>query len=225
MLTKAQRLRRKRRKRLIKLFLLTSLIVFILAIIFMMLTSVLHIDFSKIGLSKTKSVGKPEITEMFLTPNEYSRPQTSLKKVHSVVIHYTANPGTDALANRNYFENLKDTKSTYASSHFIIGLDGTIIQCIPLDEISYASNDRNVDTISIECTHPDETGEFNQATIDSLIALTAWLCGEYNLKEDDIIRHYDVTGKLCPLYYVEHEDQWDALKDNIMDYIDKNAIK
>lgn len=225
MSTKEYRLRRKRKKKIRNLIIFTSLIMFILLIIIYMAVTVFHLELkSSLGFPKTKSVEKPRITEMFLTPNDYSRPGTSLDKVNGIVIHYTANPGTDALANRNYFENLKSTHSTYASSHFVIGLDGEIIQCLPLDEISFASNSRNNDTISIECTHPDVTGKFNKETLDSLIALTAWLSGEYNLKKDDIIRHYDVTGKKCPLYYVEHEDEWEILKNDIMTYIELNKI-
>ena len=102
-----------------------------------------------------------------LTGNEYPRPAAALKKVKGVVIHYTANPGTDALANRNYFEGLKDSHVTKASSHFVIGLDGAIVQCIPSTEIAYASNERNKDTISIECCIEDDTGKFNQATYDA----------------------------------------------------------
>lgn len=160
-------------------------------------------------------VDKPEITEMFLTENINSRPGKKLSKVNGVVVHYTANPGTDAEANRNYFESRKDmpdNNKNKVSSHFVIGLDGTIIQCIPLDEIAYASNDRNADTISIECCHPDKSGKFNEATYDSLIHLIAWLCKKYEFNRDRIIRHYDVSGKLCPLYYVEHEDKWEKLK-------------
>lgn len=150
----------------------------------------------------------PAIDERLLTPNEYSRPQLPLKSVRGIVVHYTANPGTDADENRNYFENLRKSKSTYASSHYIIGLRGDIIQCIPLDEISYASNERNKDTISIECCHKNKNGKFTNETYNSLVRLTAWLCNKYKLDTDDIIRHYDVTGKACPLYFVEHEDKW-----------------
>jgi N-acetylmuramoyl-L-alanine amidase CwlA len=85
-----------------------------------------------------------------------------------------------------------------------------------MTEVAYASNNRNEDTISVECCHPDETGKFTSDTYDSLVSLTAALCVEYNLKEEDIIRHYDVTGKLCPLYFVEHEDAWTAFKDDVM---------
>lgn len=184
-------------------------------------------DFRAVATSlvKTKQVAEPERIQEFLTPNEYSRPQIPLEKVEGVVIHYTANPGSDAAGNRNYFEGLKDSKITKASSHFIIGLDGTIIQCLPLEEIAYASNERNADTIAIECCHPDETGEFTKETYQSLIKLTAWLCGRYNLKKDDIIRHYDVTGKDCPRYYVANEDKWEDLKEEVFVYIENNAIE
>ncbi len=163
----------------------------------------------------TSSYKKPPIQADLLKPNPYSRPQTPLTKVNGVVVHYVGNPGTSAKANRNYFNKLADTGSTYASSHFIIDLDGKIIQCIPTNEISYASNNRNEDTISIEVCHPDETGKFTKESYDALISLTKWLCSQYDLDSDDVIRHYDVTGKLCPLYYVEHEDAWLAFKQEV----------
>ena len=122
---------------------------------------------------------RPDLDVELLTVNEYSRPGIALKQVNGIVVHYTANPGTSAIENRNYFEGLKDSHVTKASSHFIIGLEGEIVQCIPCNEISYASNDRNDDTISIECCIEDETGKFNDATYDALIHLTAWLCQRY----------------------------------------------
>lgn len=67
---------------------------------------------------------------------------------------------------------------------------------------------KNVDTVSIECCHPDETGKFNDETYDSLVKLTAWLCRNLGLTEKDVIRHYDATGKDCPRYFVAHEDAW-----------------
>ena len=122
---------------------------------------------------------RPELDVELLTVNPYSRPGTALEKVNGIVIHYTANPGATAIANRNYFENLKDTHTTKASSHFVVGLEGEIVQCIPTAEIAYASNDRNSDTISIECCYKNEDGSFEQATYDSVIRLTAWLCEKF----------------------------------------------
>lgn len=173
---------------------------------------------------KIEPVDEPEITEMFLTPNQYSRPQLELNKVNGVVVHYTGNPGSTAEGNRNYFENLRKKKTTYASSHFVVGLEGEIVQCIPLTEIAYCSNNRNGDTISIECCHPDKTGKFNEDTYESMVELVAWLCGEYNLDKDQIIRHYDVTGKRCPKYFVDNEDKWEQFKEDVFAYIDEHPL-
>ena len=157
------------------------------------------------------------VKQDFLTVNPYSRPGDELKTIRGVVIHYVGNPGTSAQANRNYFESLSaGTDETYASSHFVVGLEGEVIQCVPLTEIAYASNSRNEDTVSIEVCHPDETGQFSVETYDSVVQLTAWLCETFQLDpQADIIRHYDVTGKICPRYYVEYEDAWAALKDDV----------
>lgn len=171
-----------------------------------------------------KRVQRPEIKQMLLTPNEFSRPQLELRQVNGVVVHYVANPGTSAKDNRNYFEGLKDSGATYASSNYIVGLKGEIIQCVPLDEMAYCSNERNEDTVSIECCHPDETGQFNDNTYQSLVHLTAWLCGRYNLTMDKVIRHYDVTGKNCPKYFVEHEEAWTKFRLDVEAYISKHAI-
>lgn len=170
--------------------------------------------------AETKKTEEPTIEELFLTPNKYSRPQIELKKIKGIVVHYTANPGSTAEDNRNYFENLKNRKNRFASSHFVVGIKGEIVQCIPLNEIAYASNDRNSDTISIECCHKDSSGKFNKKTYQSLVELVAWLCGKYNLKSEHIIRHYDVTGKLCPKYYVENEDKWKQFKKDVFEYIE-----
>lgn len=158
---------------------------------------------------------KPDIDVELLTPNPYSRPGIKTGKIRGIVVHYTANPGATAISNRNYFEGLKDSHITKTSSNFIVGLDGEIIQCVPTWEVAYASNDRNKDTVSIECCHPDSTGEFNKATYRSVIQLCAWLCLKFNLSPETIIRHYDVTGKNCPKYYVEHPDEWKQFRKDV----------
>lgn len=167
---------------------------------------------------------RPELLVELLDYNEYSRPGTALEQVNGIVVHYTANPGTTAEQNRSYFENLAETGETYASSHFVIGLSGEIVQCIPCNEIAYASNERNADTISIECCIPDDTGRFADATYDSLVKLVTWLMGRYGLTEDDVIRHYDVTGKACPKYYVENEWAWNQFREDLASYIDTYGI-
>ena len=154
------------------------------------------------------------VTVELLPVNPYSRPGIPLEQVNGIVIHYVGNPGTTAAQNHSYFENLAQTGETYASSHFLVGLEGEVIQNVPLDEIAYCSNQRNEDTISIECCHPDDSGEFNQATYDSLVRLTRWLMESYDLDTDQVIRHYDVTGKICPKSFVDNPEEWEQfLKD------------
>ncbi len=147
-----------------------------------------------------------------------ARPGTPLEKVNDLAIHYVGNPNTTAIANRNYFNQ----PTTEVSSHFIVGLEGEIVQCVPLNERSVATNNRNSDTISIEVCHPDESGRFNDKTYASLIKLCAWLCQELHLDETHLIRHYDVTGKSCPLYYVVHEDAWEQLKEDVGRYLEEH---
>lgn len=161
------------------------------------------------GLPGEGAVLPEYVTQELLTENPWSRPGTPLEEIRGVVIHYVGNPNTSAEANRNYFESLKDgTEGIYASAHFIVGLEGEVVQCIPLTEWAYASNSRNGDTVSVEVCHPDETGEFSPVTYDRTVELTAWLCGTFGLTADDVLRHYDVSGKICPRYYVENEDAW-----------------
>ena len=64
----------------------------------------------------TDWTGAPPIDVELLTPNSWSRPQTRLKKVDGIVIHYTANPGSTAMQNRDYFENLPETRRPAAIS-------------------------------------------------------------------------------------------------------------
>lgn len=169
----------------------------------------------QISVLDYKNVEKPEWEEAFLTPNDYSRPGERLPEVNSIFVHYTANRNTSAAQNRSYFESLKDTHERSASAHFIIGYDGEIIQCIPFEEIAYAVKTRNYDSISIECCYESADGSFTKETYDSLIHLLAYLVKKYGLSTDDILRHYDCGGKKCPLYYVEHEDDWEQLKRDV----------
>ena len=217
----SKRIRKKRLEKRIK----TGFIILVLLMIILGIVKTEHPGFFtnhyfEVNREKTDT-SKPEMRVELLTVNPYSRPGSETGKIKGIVVHYTANPGSTAKANRDYFENLKDTKTTKASSNFIIGMKGEIIQCVPTWEIAYASNNRNKDTVSIECCHPDETGEFTDETYDSLVKLCAWLCLKFDLDEDDVIRHYDVTGKNCPKYFVENEEAFQVFREDISNALAK----
>lgn len=214
---------RKRRKtkfrRRVKLYFRTGILLLVVSLLVLV-----GMKFFKLGPFSNEYVEmdtekmqleQPEIDVQLLTVNPYSRPGLKSDKIRNIVIHYTANPGTSAEQNRNYFESLKDTKARKASSHFVVGLEGEIVQCVPTWELAYASNNRNSDTVSIETCHWSEDGKYTDETYKSLVYLTAWLCEKFELTEDDIIRHYDITGKVCPKYFVEDETAWLNFKKDV----------
>jgi N-acetylmuramoyl-L-alanine amidase len=164
------------------------------------------------------------IREALLTTNDFSRPGLPLRSVHAIVLHWVGNAGTSAEMNRRYFQSL-ETGPKHASAHFII--DHTeIIRCIPENEVAYhcgvpdpenytdyakqrwGGEHPNWYTLGIEHCHPDWTGVWEPATIKQSHLLCAGLCLQYHLNpEVDIIRHWDVTGKDCPLWMVKDPQQ------------------
>lgn len=168
-----------------------------------------------------------KIEDKLLTINPYSRSGEKQKSIQYIVIHWVGNANTSATANRNYFNNLAKTHSTSASSHYIIGLDGEIIRCIPDDEVAFHSGSYSMNrkSIGIEDCHPDWNGKFTDDTYNALVELCANLCKKYGISINNVIRHYDVTGKSCPKYYVEHQDEWNKLKQDIYNKINGTPVE
>ncbi len=174
---------------------------------------------ARLNAEAVKKLGKlkvPKYVEVDYIDPSRARTTKKLVAINNIVVHYIGNPGTTAMQNRNYF----DQAETLVCSHFLIGLDGEIIQCIPLDEQSAASNHRNIDTISIEVCHPDNTGRFNEASYDSLVRLVTWLCNNTAMDQNSLIRHHDVTGKHCPKHFVDNPNEWEQFKLDV-----KNGLK
>jgi N-acetylmuramoyl-L-alanine amidase len=174
-----------------------------------------------------------DIRQKLLTKNFFSRPGKGLESVKGIVIHWVGNAGSTALANRNYFESLKsqspnDAGARYASAHFIAGIEGEIIQCLPLDEMAYHVGAKtykpeavtafghypNNCTIGIELCHPDANGKFTAATLDAAAELCRTLCCQYNLAQKDIWTHHRITGKCCPKWFVEHPEDFQEFVSN-----------
>lgn len=157
------------------------------------------------------------IEERLLTINQYSRSGEKQNQIKNIVVHWVGNAGSSAAGNRNYFEGLKDSHKTYASSHYVIGLNGEIIRCIPETEVAFHSGSYSMNrkSIGIEDCHPDWSGKFNENTYNSLVELCTDICRRYNLNVSAIIRHYDVTGKDCPRYYVQNQQEWIKFKNDV----------
>lgn len=153
-----------------------------------------------------------KITDMLLT-NKNARPGKKITP-RGVVIHWTANEnkGADAIANRGYFNK----PTTVASAHYIV--DGKqIVRCLPENEMGYhvgaksykpdaikqLSSYPNDCTIGIEmCVNQD--GDF-MTMYQRTIELAADILKRYGWGVDRLWRHFDITGKNCPAYFVSDD--------------------
>lgn len=160
------------------------------------------------------------------------RPGLAINKIGHVVIHYVGNTLSSAKDNRDYFATPPDSPAydgRGVSSHFIIGLYGEIIQCVPLNEVAYAQGvsadsgrpNHNWDSISIENSHYNDAGEFTSMTEDSLVKLTAWLLESYGLpaNTNTILRHYDCSGKACPKDWADNPAKYEAFVQRVAEYM------
>lgn len=69
----------------------------------------------------------------------------------------------------------------------------------------------------------DGTWYFTQETQESLVFLVSKLMDEYGIDINHVIRHYDVTGKICPAPYVNNDNYktswtWNQFKANLASY-------
>lgn len=151
----------------------------------------------------------PEITYMHLE-GRINNPQARIEPV-GIILHYIGNPGTSAKANANYFAHV----NSQVSVNYIVD-DNEIIEIIPPYMKSYgtSSGEYNGKYIQIEMCHKDAAGVISEGTLENTVWLCRKLIGEYGCR--DIIRHYDVTGKICPKWYVEHPNEWEALRARIL---------
>jgi N-acetylmuramoyl-L-alanine amidase len=153
-----------------------------------------------------------QIVDMLLT-NKNARPGTKITP-RGLVIHWTANEGkgANAVANRNYFNK----PTTEASAHYIVD-DKQIVRCLPENEMAYhvgakqykpealakLSSYPNNCTIGIEmCVNAD--GNF-QETYRRTVELAADILKRYGWGVDRLWRHFDITGKNCPAYFVSDD--------------------
>lgn len=160
----------------------------------------------------------------------YSRP------LSYIVIHYTAGVTSRTGSARNtamYFSN----PGVYASADFIVD-DTTAVQFNPDIKNyycwhcgdnktynkggAYYGSCQNYNSIGIEVCSTNNTGTmtypndgkyyFTDAVVQKTIELTKYLMKTYNIDADHVIRHYDVTGKLCPGIVGWNEDSGNAEK-------------
>lgn len=161
-----------------------------------------------------------------LTPYNFTD-KNDTSRIKYVVIHYVGALG-DAEANCRYYAS----KYIGASAHYYVGFDGSVYQSVEDEDIawhcgakSYVHPEaRNSNSIGIEmCVRKKDTKSqgaedkdwyFEDATVQAAAELTRELMKKYGVPADRVIRHYDVTGKICPNPYVYNQGAhtWEEFK-------------
>ncbi len=169
-----------------------------------------------------------------LTP--YNHNTATVNRIKYIVIHYVGALG-GAEANCKYYA------SGYigASAHYYVGFDGEIWQSVEDKNIAWHCGAkaykhpecRNDNSLGIEmCVRnkgslasDSRAWYFEDATVQAAITLTKELMAKYNIPADRVIRHYDVTGKICPNPYVYNHTQhtWKAFKAALVTAPDKKS--
>lgn len=171
-------------------------------------------------------VQKPEMIEKFMKINKYGRPGTKRRKTTKIAWHFTGQHDVSAKNTVSYFSNVVangyrvNGRYIYASSHLVMGLEGEIYHIIPFNEIAYTTNSANAYSVGVECATTGSDDHYTDKEYVSMIKTGAWLAKLYGLDpRKDFIRHYDVTGKICPRYFVNHKSQWEQFKLDCYNYM------
>ena len=159
----------------------------------------------------------------------------ALNTIKYIVIHYTANDGDSALSNAKYFAN----GSRGASAHYFVD-SNNIIQSVKDDFIAWSVGGNkysdtaktgggkfygkcnNNNSLSIEICDDIKNNAIypTEATINNVIDLVRTLMKKYNISINNVIRHFDVTGKKCPMYWCgdsQKNAKWQDFKNRIVE--------
>ena len=141
--------------------------------------------------------------------------------IRYIVIHYTGNDGDTAMNNAKYYaSNVVKT-----SAHYFID-EKEIVQSVDDLRVAWAVGGKkypscpqtgggtlhgrclNANSISIELCDEKKNGVYapSAKTVAQALELTKALMKKYNIPASNVIRHFDVTGKLCPAYWSGREN-------------------
>ena len=171
-------------------------------------------------------VQKPEMIEKFMKINKYGRPGTKRRKTTKIAWHFTGQHDVSAKNTVSYFSNVVangyrvNGKYIYASSHLVVGLQGELYYIVPFNEIAYTTNSANAYSIGVECATTGADDHYTDEEYKTMVKTGAWLAQTYKLDPRvDFIRHYDVTGKICPRYFVNNVKAWKQFKLDCYNYM------
>lgn len=158
--------------------------------------------------------------EILANYSNFKRGRTS--GIKYIVLHYTANNGDTAQNNGMYFKN----NNVGASAHYFVD-EREVIRSVKDSDtawhcetrgMAFKNDCRNNNSIGIEmCSRIDKSGKFYilADTLYNAAVLTVSLMKKYNVPIKNVIRHYDVCGKMCPKPLVLDINLWNKFKDMV----------
>ena len=146
----------------------------------------------------------------------------STSAIKYIVIHYTGNDGDSDEGNAKYFKN----NVVKASAHYFVDDDSITRSvhdnyvawsvggskygsCSATDGGKHYGKCTNANSISIEICDDVKNGIVypSAKTIQNALDLVKMLMKKYNIPQENVIRHFDVTGKICPAYWCGTADK------------------
>ena len=151
-------------------------------------------------------------------PSNYRAGRT--QPVRYIVMHYTANNGDTARNNCDYYHRVGGLQ---ASAHYFVDEHGAMQSVREGDTAWHCGaraywhpECRNANSIGIEmCSRKRADGSYYilPETVANAAALAKDIMQRYGIDTEHVVRHYDVTGKRCPMPWVDDPAQWVAFKD------------
>ena len=160
-------------------------------------------------------------------PSNYRAGRT--QPVRYIVMHYTANNGDTARNNCDYYHRVGGLQ---ASAHYFVD-EHDAMQSVREGDTAWHCGARaywhpecrNANSSGIEmCSRKRADGSYyiKPETVANAAALAREIMQRYGIDTDHVLRHYDVTGKICPKYYVENEDAWLAFREDVSARIEED---
>ena len=150
-------------------------------------------------------------------PSNYRAGRT--QPVRYIVMHYTANNGDTARNNCDYYHRVGRLQ---ASAHYFVDEHGAMQSVREGDTAWHCGaraywhpECRNANSIGIEmCSRKRADGSYYilPETVANAAALAREIMQRYGIDTEHVLRHYDVTGKRCPMPWVDDPTQWTAFK-------------
>ena len=148
-------------------------------------------------------------------PSNYRAGRT--QPVRYIVMHYTANNGDTARNNCDYYHRVGGLQ---ASAHYFVDEHGAMQSVREGDTAWHCGaraywhpECRNGNSIGIEmCSRKRADGSYYilPETVANAATLAKDIMQRYGIDTDHVLRHYDVTGKRCPMPWVDDPAQWAA---------------